>query len=78
MYSKNCGSSIGIAASYGLDTQGIRVRCLKMSIPFSLLHGIQTNSRAHQAFYPTSTERLFSPGVKQPRREGVSPHLVDT
>jgi hypothetical protein len=62
---RNQNSSVSILMGYSLDVWG--------SIPggardFSLLHSIQTGSRAHPASYPMDTRDSFH-GVKRLRRE---------
>jgi hypothetical protein len=59
-YSRN--SAVGIATSYELDNQGVRVRG-PVGQEFSLLHVVQTDSGAHPASYPMSTGGFF-PGGK--------------
>jgi hypothetical protein len=55
----------GIATGYGLDG---RSSILNRDRDFSLLHSVQTDSRAHLAAYPVGTGSSFR-GVKLPGRE---------
>jgi hypothetical protein len=62
-----CGSrdsSVGIAASYGLDDRGVGIRVL-VGQEFSLLQIVQTGSEVHATWVPGA----LSPGVKRPERE---------
>jgi hypothetical protein len=57
------GSSVGIVTGYGLDDRGSGIRLLAGAGNFSLLHRVQTRSRAHPASYPMGTGGSF-PGGK--------------
>jgi hypothetical protein len=48
-------SSVGIATGYRLNDQMIGVRFSAGTGNFSLLHRVQTGSRAHPASYPMGT-----------------------
>jgi hypothetical protein len=56
------GSSFGIALGYGLDNRNSRARFLAGAGNFSLHHGVQNGSGAHQASYQISTRGSFSGG----------------
>jgi hypothetical protein len=58
---KGWESSVGIATSYSMNSQGAIPRWCKM---FFLLHGIQTDSGAHPASYPMDTGAI-SPEIKK-------------
>jgi hypothetical protein len=55
-------SSVGTAAGYGLDYQGVGVQVPVVS-RISLLHVVQTGSGVHPTSYPMSTGGSF-PGGK--------------
>jgi hypothetical protein len=59
------GVEAGIATGYGLNDRGVGIR---VPVGCSLLHVVQTGSRAHPNSYPKGTGGSF-PGVKQPGRE---------
>jgi hypothetical protein len=58
-------SSIGTSTSYGLDGRG---SICDGNREYSLLHSVQTSSRAHPAFYAMDTGGSLS-GVKRPEHE---------
>jgi hypothetical protein len=60
--SRSRDSAVGIATSYGLDDQGLRVRVPGESRIFSSLI-VQTGSGVHQTYYPMRTGGAF-PGGK--------------
>jgi hypothetical protein len=58
---KSPDSAVGNATGYGLEGQGVGVR-FPMGQEFSLLHFVQTGSRAHPASYPMGTGGSFLVG----------------